>query len=139
MATERMQILEMLAQGKITPADAERLLDKIGLGANPSLGEAEAGPRTPSVAGPREIRYFCVKVQDPEGEHVNIRIPLAFVRAGIKLSTVLPKVAGRRLEAQGIDLTHLNGLEGEQLMEALRELDINVDSTSGETVRICCE
>ena len=138
MSTERMQILEMLAQGKITPADAERLLDKIGSGPAPNSEEAEPGPAADPDRG-RKIRFFCIKAESSDGEHVNIRIPLAFVRAGIKLSTILPKGAGRQLEAKGIDLSHLNGLQGEQLMEALRELNINVDSTGGDTVRICCE
>ena len=114
------------------------MLDKIGSGPAPNSEEAEPGPAADPDRG-RKIRFFCIKADSSDGEHVNIRIPLAFVRAGIKLSTILPKGAGRQLEAKGIDLSHLNGLQGEQLMEALRELNINVDSTGGDTVRICCE
>lgn len=38
-----------------------------------------------------------------------------------------------------MDLGSLSGLEGEELIEALRDLRVDVDSGKGDTVRIFCE
>jgi hypothetical protein len=48
MSTERKQVLEMLAEGKITTADADRLLDK--LNGSRATGDAGATAKTPPPA-----------------------------------------------------------------------------------------
>jgi hypothetical protein len=78
-------------------------------------------------------------VNSEDGDKVNVRVPLTLVRAGIKLRAVMPEHAREKLEANGFDLGHLNGMEGDELVSALRELNVDVDSAKGETVRIFCE
>jgi DNA-binding transcriptional ArsR family regulator len=140
MSSERRQVLDLLAQGKITAEDAERLLDKLsrstaGEGSSPG----EAGPGEPAAPGGR-VRFLRVVVNSEDGDKVNIRIPLSLVRAGIKLRAVMPEHARRKLEAKGVDLEHLSILEGDELVNALRELHVDVGSAQGETVRVfCCE
>lgn len=129
MSTERRQVLDMLAEGKITADDAERLLEKLA---------STAAPERPA-AGEARPRYLRILVDSNKGDKVNIRVPLALVRTGIKLSTMLPSDANEKLSERGIDLSHLAGLEGEDLIEALRELKIDVDADGGESVRIFCE
>jgi hypothetical protein len=138
MSSERRQILDMLAGGKITAEDAERLLEKLGHAARePRDGnEVEPGEQPVNSAHPK---YFRIKVNSVKGDTVNIRIPLAFVRAGVKLSTVMPESARRRIEEKGIDLSRLSDLKGEELVDALRELTMEVNSADGDVVRMCCE
>jgi hypothetical protein len=130
MKQERKQILEMLAQGKIQPEDAERLLDKLGAG--------EAGDAVPA-ASPSRLKYLRVFVDSSDGDKVNIRVPLALIKTGIKLGAVLPAHVSDKLDESGVDLHKLTELDGEELNDALRELEVNVDSNDGDVVRIFCE
>lgn len=130
MSAERRQVLEMLAQGKITPEDADRLLDKLA-GAPPPEGTVPV-----AVANPKFLR---VQVDSSDGDKVNIRVPLALVRTGVKLSAMMPKDASETLSEKGIDLSNLSTLKGEELIEALRDLTVDVNSSDGDKVRIFCE
>ena len=147
MTQERKQVLDMLAQGKITVQDAERLLDKLSA-IGTSVPESEVG-RT-GAAGPEPSgeggasrsgrpKYLRVLVDSSKGDKVNIRVPLSLVRAGIKLKAVMPEHARQQLSEKGIDLADLGGLEGEELLQALRELNVDVDAADGDKVRIFCE
>ena len=138
MSEERKKILEMLAEGKITAEDAERLLDKIGDGetgkSSASDASAPGGAERPS-----KLKYLRVFVDSSDGDKVNIRVPLALIGTGVKLAAVLPKDVNEQLGAQGVDLSKLSELDAEELKEALRDLEVDVDSGDGDTVRICCE
>lgn len=140
MGNERKKVLEMLAEGKITVDDAERLIARLNA-ANAELdGEASSESNRGNDPGPKKpLKYLCVVVDGSDGDKVNIRVPLALVRTGIKLSTLMPSEASQKLAESGIDLSHLSGLDGEELIEALRDLKVDVDSHEGDTVRICCE
>jgi len=170
MSKERKQVLEMLADGKISADDAERLLNKlgeedagegrrhrhhgggrghrrrkhlhIGVGSLPEddtsttvLDDDEDQPRNPTGAP----RYLRVEVHSKDDDHVSVRIPLRLIRTGVKLSTMLPSDTSAKLAEKGIDLSELGKLEGEELVDALRELKVDVDSADGDTVRIFCE
>jgi len=136
MTTERRQILDMLADSKIGSDEADMLLGKLGQQGNQqsdnSIGDAE------SIPGDRP-RYFYVKVDSANGDKVNVRVPIALIRTGLKLTTMLPKEANEKLAEQGIDLSQLSNLDEDELMEALKELTVDVDSSDGDTVRIYCE
>jgi hypothetical protein len=135
MSEERRQILEMLAQGNITAEDAERLLDKIA--------ESETGKSRASSPGGSDrsakFKFLRVHVDSPKGDKVNIRVPLALIGTGVKLAALLPNDVNEKLGAQGVDLGKLCELDADELYEALRELQVDVDSNDGDTVRICCE
>ena len=128
MSSERRQILDMLAQGKISPEDADRLLAKLDTSQPPSPPAAGASPK-----------FLRVMVNSEDGDKVNIRVPLALVRTGVKLSAMMPRDAGDKLKEKGIDLQNLAGLQGEELMGALRDLTVDVQSEDGDEVKIFCE
>jgi len=134
MKTERKQVLDMLAEGKISSEEAARLLEKL----DSKAVEGHAGPESGQVPAAK-LKYLRVVVDCSDGEKVNIRVPLALIRTGIKLSTMLPLVASKKIREKGIDLAQLSNLEGDELTEALRELTVDVDSSCGDTVRIFCE
>ena len=139
MSNEKRKVLEMLAAGRITAEDAERLLNRLGTAPRITAGEgSDSGDGEPETAK-RPLRYLRVVVDSSEGDKVNIRVPLALVRTGIKLSTMLPAEAADTLRERGVDLSELQGLKGEELIEALRELQVDVDSTEGDVVRVFCE
>jgi len=129
MTEERRKILEMLAEGKISAEDAERLLDKI-----------EAGPSSAAPPPPRKkIKWLLVCVDSDDGDKVNVRVPINLIRTGIKLGAILPRGASERIQASGIDLNDLSKLADEDLVEALADLHVDVNSEKGDTVRVYCE
>ena len=131
MSSERRKILDMLAEGKVDAEEAERLLGLVGAGPE--------GAETPGRSGGSPFKYLRVRVEpnaeageDAGSERVNIRVPLALLKAGMKLGSLIPKEASGRvkeaLSEKGIDFD-LRNVTDEQINEligALAELEIDV-------------
>lgn len=142
MSNEKKQILEMLSQGKINVQEAEALLSALNGKADVS---AEAGPQPM-----KEIKYLriCVDAKE-EGEEgsdkVNIKIPIKFIKAGLKLTAFMPEKAyekvNQALEEKGfpLDLKAMKDADFSELIQTLSEMDINVQDKQGAKVRIFCE
>jgi len=159
MSQETRKVLEMLAAGQITAEDAEKLLEKLDASASspaaPGADQAASGPegksatqrvwgwripaRDETPAPGQKLRFLRVMVDSPGHEQVNVRVPLAFLRAGMKLMGVLPPQVSAKLEEKGIDLAALRDLKGGELVEELKDLLVDVDSPNGEKVRVFCE
>jgi hypothetical protein len=139
---DRRLILDMLAQGKITAEDAERLLEAL---------DASKQETTAAATGPENKkarpRHLCILVNEgPRGERINVRIPLVVLRSGMKLASFLPRQAHAVVcDALGKEGIHLGGskVKAEQLDELLDQLrleDLVVDLDDKHTkVRIFCE
>jgi len=125
MSEERIRILRLVAEGKATPEEAERLLSAVG---KEAVVPAKGTPR-----------YLRVTVDSSDGDKVNIRVPLALVRAGMKFSALVPRDAREQMEEKGIDLGALSAMDTEELIQALQELEVNVDSHDGDVVKVFCE
>lgn len=140
MSEERRKILAMLAEGKITTEEAERLLAAVG--ESPGRSDGDVAPRR------RNWKYLRVLV-DADDDHsgptkVNIRVPMQLIRAGVKLSGVIPPEARTKINAamreKGVDFD-LNQVKPENLeefMDQLNELTVDVDNEKAK-VRIFCE
>jgi len=141
MSAERKKVLEMLAAGKISADDAEKLLEKLGQPEESRPASDDAGKETPAPKG--KSRYLRIEVDEPNGKKVNMRVPLAFVRSGMALAGVLPARIQQRLADRGIDIGLIAGIrdlpKDAQITEALEQLNINVDEPDGKRVRIYCE
>ena len=134
MSDSRMKILEMLSEGKITADEASSLLEKVSATENASTeSEEEIEPVHTSP------RYLRLVVDSSDGDKVNIKVPMSLIKTGIKLSALLPTDAADAIKDQGIDLAMLKDLPADELIQALRELEVNVDSADGDTVRIFTE
>ena len=139
MTAEGRKVLEMLAAGKITAEDADRLLDKLSPGRSPgSESSAPAGelPPAPEANSPRYLRII---VEKPGGDNVNMRVPLNFLRAQSGLLAILPQSVLDKLSDSDIDVSNLSSLRGKGLEVALQELNIQVEQSSGKKVRLYCE
>src|ERR1039458_4768736 len=94
MNENRMKILNMLAQGQITPDEAERLIAALENEA-PRAG-AEGVSEQGSKPKPKYVRVVVTdhnKHGDPV--NMNVRVPLGMLRAGVKLTGLIPKQIGR--------------------------------------------
>ena len=130
MNNNQKRILEMLAEKKISVEEAERLLSLTG-----ESPESEA-PNTEVATGQKvKPKYMRVQVTPEEGkstEHVNVRIPLSLVRAGLKLSAFIPSDAADNvndaLKQQGFDfdIRKIKGDDIEELIVAMSELEVDI-------------
>ena len=135
MSSERAKILQMVAEGTVTAEEGERLLGRLDptgtttARVEPELdtGERKSGP----------FKYLRVVVDG--SDKVNIRVPIGLIRTGITLTTLMPLSASKHLSEHGIDLSQFSNLDGDELMEALRDLKVDVDSEDGDTIRVFCE
>ena len=125
----------MIVQGTITPEEGEKLLSRLDPAkTTPPLVEPEldTGDRK---SGP--LKYLRVVLDGTD--KVNIRVPIGLIRTGIKLTALMPLSASEHLSEHGIDLSQFNDLDSDELMEALRELKVDVDSGDGNIIRVFCE
>jgi hypothetical protein len=129
---EKKRILNMLAEGKISVDEAERLLNALSGGESPD----------PESGGRKLPKFLRVLV---EGEtKVNVRVPIQLLRSGIKLGALLPEEARGKvdvaLQGKGIDFD-LGRVKPEQVDEFLAQLwDLSVDVEDGkDKVRVFCE
>jgi hypothetical protein len=137
VSVETRKVLEMLAAGKITSDDAERLLNKLAAVKEPAESGAPENREGPGATSPR--KYLRIVVDGGEGKDVNMRVPLGFVRSGVGLIGVLPPRVAQKLADKGFNLDVLSGLSGDKLNEALNELCVDIDTNDGKSVRIFCE
>jgi len=145
MSEDRARILNMLAEGKITAEEAEQLLDALETRtapAAPAAGPAIKGDPGPLIAA--LPKYLYVKVISDNGDNVDVKVPLALVRSGLKLTSLIPPQAMDQLNdsmsehGMSIDFNNLKPEDIDELIEALREMEINVNAANGDNVRVYC-
>ena len=133
----------MLAEEKITVEEAEKLLSALSEKREPS----PASQNTTETNGTLKLKYLRVVVEpaadSPNGERINIRVPLNLIRAGLKWAAFMPKHARHKvdeaLSEKGIDLD-FNQLTKEDLEELMVHLnDLTIDVEGSETIKIFCE
>jgi hypothetical protein len=137
MTEERKKILEMLANEKITIAEAEKLLHAVE-------SKIDEKPKGEALLKTRIPKYLFVKVDSTNGDKVNIRVPLKIIRAGIKLKSLIPQEAqdkiDEKLGEKGVNfkLEDISDENIQELMEALTDFEVNVEDKKGENVKIYC-
>jgi hypothetical protein len=108
---ERLRIMELIRDGKITPAEGLELLEALGLQDAPPTA-SEAGPEmedeeSDEGAPRKKARWLHIKVHDAEdNKHVNIKIPISLAKFAGKF---IPREAREEMAAQGVDFD-LEGL-----------------------------
>lgn len=124
------QVLEMLAAGRITTEEADRLIDALRepAGAAPKSAGAEQ-----PANNPRFLRVMVDAVDSTEGPiKVNVRVPFVLLRAGVRLASLIParaqdKVnAALRNEGVDIDITKIKPENLNEVIDALRDLTVDV-------------
>ncbi len=82
---ERLRILEMVAEGKLTTDEADELLGAMEPAPPPAARGAFATPALPHYLRPAPPqRYLTVRVTDGDQPKVNVRIPLGLARGAAK-------------------------------------------------------
>ncbi|MEA5031183.1 MAG: hypothetical protein VB025_03435 [Sphaerochaeta sp.] len=141
MAEERLRILGMLAEGKITADEADRLLEAMSNRTMQTVVE-EVKPSN----GFATCKYMHIRVEPKEGkssERVVVKVPLALVKAGLNFSKLIPKEARDKvqesMDSKGIPF-NMNEMKFEDLEEmfaVMEDLSIDVD-TEESTIQVFC-
>ncbi len=169
MSEETRRVLDLLAQGKITVDEADRLLAAIRPVSTGSAatGAAGKGAATGEAPSPKYLRITVTKTRSwpgDDGEHagrarmwpghmggrsreVTLRVPVALVRNGIRLGAMIPGLGGAGLQARlrergvDVDLSKIDVDTIDQLVGEFGEMNIDVVSGRGgkAQVRITCE
>jgi len=133
MGEEQKRILQMLAEGKINVEEANRLLALVRKEPGRETGETKRKEKT-------NYRYLYVKVEPKPGveamnpDRVLIRVPVALIRAGVKLKNLIPPQAADEIDKNlkgsgiGFDIRNLKDEDIEPLIDALGEMSIDVES-----------
>ncbi|MFC8074623.1 hypothetical protein ACFUN8_03670 [Streptomyces sp. NPDC057307] len=143
MNEQRRQVLQMLAESKITADEAERLINALERDRPESPPGAAPRPKT----RPKYLRVLVSSEDDGGGDgpsRVNVQIPLQLLRAGVRLASLIPPQALTRVNAAldksgvPIDLTELKPQHIEEFIDQLDEVVVDVDDP-GAKVQVFCE
>jgi hypothetical protein len=140
MSEERKRILKMLAEGKISASEAEDLLDALGA----TDGRQRDDDSGPALAKLKNARYIYVKVLSAQDDNVDVRVPLGLIRAGMRLTTLIPAQAmdhiksAMREKGMNFDLNNIKPDDIEELLKNIADMEVNVKSKNGDTVRVYC-
>jgi hypothetical protein len=137
---QRQQVLQMLAEGKITADEAGRLID--------ALERDQADPAAGATPRPKpRPKYLRVVAEDNSAggpSRINIRVPLQLLRAGVRLTSLIPPQALTRVNAElsksgvPIDLTELRPQQLEDLIDQLDEVTVDVGEPDSK-IQVFCE
>ncbi len=123
---ERMKVLKMIEEGKITAEEGTKLLSALDMGPRP--GKGPVPPPSPVGSG----RWLRIRVTDTTSGRpkVNVTIPMGLVNVGLKM--------GARFAPE------TEGLDWQQIADAINSgmigkiIDV-VDEQDGEHVEIFVE
>ena len=146
MSENQKKILEMLASKKISVDEAYRLLN--ALKTETDAPEDGGSARTTGKPKPKYL-HVCVvpghgHEHDLDAEVVNVRVPMALIRSGMKFTSLLPSEARDKvtdaLQEKGInlDMRNMKPEDLEEIIGALGDLEVNVVNDK-EVVRVFVE
>lgn len=140
MNEQRKDILDMLAEGKITAEEAEQLIAALERDQPPAVSSPGARPK----GNAKYLRVVVDALDSGEPTRVNVRVPLQLLRAGVQLAALIPAQALDRANAElsksgvPLDLTELKPAQLEALVEHLDEMTVEVDAPDAK-VHVFCE
>jgi hypothetical protein len=146
MSDSKKKILEMLDKKKITAEEAYRLLSVLD---SKEGGHEDAGRETNDKTKHKYLRVTIGPGENQSNsEHidrVNVRVPMSLIRAGIKLTSLIPPEAldkaNQALNDKGIkfDVRNMKPDDVESLIDALGDTQIDIEGGKGEKVKVFVE
>jgi hypothetical protein len=143
VSEETRRVLDLLAQNKISADEAEQLLKALGAAATDAPADGPADVARPKA---RWVRIY-VHQTGKEGKRdkdVNIRVPIAIVKSGLRLGALIPGLAGDQVAARmrekglDVDFTKLDAAAIDSVLKSLDDTHIDIDDGKAQ-VRITCE
>lgn len=152
MSDSKKKILEMLDKKKITADEAYRLLSAVDIQEDRHDNERRGTATDKGHDTKHKSKYLRVTITPGENrrEHeqpdrVNVRVPMQLVRAGIKFTSLIPPEAldktNQALKDKGInfDVRDIKPEDIESLVEALGDMEIEIEGNKGENIKVYIE
>lgn len=130
---DRIEVLNLLSEGKISAQEASKILDKI-----------DSGDATVSVDEQRQEvfvqekkdynkKMFRVIVDSSDGDKIRVNIPIALAKGAIKMSKGSNvNIGGVNFDEFGIDFEQIIQMIDEELQGEI----VSVDSADGDIIKI---
>ena len=140
MNEERLKVLNMISEGKISAEEGAKLLEAL------DKKDEKQPELTVQKKEKGNINYLFVDISpktDANKEKVHVKVPLALVRAGVNIASMLPTdvqdKVNNAMDEKGMkfDLSSIKPENIEELIQALEEMEVNIDSDE-HTVRVYC-
>ena len=93
MSDERLKILKMLEEGKITAEEAAGLIEAV-----------EASLSSAGESAGNKAAFLRIRVWEHDEEKVKVNVPLALARTVLR---AIPRSALQKINAQGVDIEQL--------------------------------
>ncbi len=133
-------LIEILDKHSKRGEEAEKLLDLIQKHGGGTMVESTV------ATDKKDLKYLRVTVDIKQGDNVNIRVPMALLRAGLKLSSLLPPTAYQKINEQmqqkgvKLDINQLISSGNiDELIQSISELNVDVNSAQGDKVKVFFE
>lgn len=139
MSAETRKVLEMLSQNKITPDEADKLLEKLSATAETSSDDASSSSAPASSSISSKPRFLRIVVDKPGQDQINVRLPFSFARNASMLAAVLPTRVREKLAEQGINFSETGDIDPKVWAAAIETMNIDVEKGDGKKVRVFCE
>lgn len=101
MSDEKIRVLEMIQNGKITAAEGLELLKAL----DASFIQQEDATNTGS-------RFLRIRITSGQNKKVNVNIPLSLLKAATKFASVgmklIPEEARQEMQKKGVDLSNID-------------------------------
>ena len=124
MMDERLRILKMVEEGKVTAEQAAELMKALGV---------EEENKTSLVKGRNYDKKMLRVVVDSKDDKVKIQFPVGAVKKILKVTGKLPIP---EKDLQGVDLSSMMEAVSECLDDEVEGDFVNVSAADGTTVRI---
>lgn len=147
MSAETKKVLELLAAGKISHEDAERLLDKLSGSAKSAQRDAtDTGTIVAGVAAtagnpspPRRPRFLHIQIERPGRDNVDVRVPLSVARGGRHWMAFLPRGVAEKLNEYGVQFGSFDEMSDAEFQATLDRINVDVVKGNGKRVRVYAE
>lgn len=128
---ERLRILKMIQEGKITAEEGAQLIEALAE-RKPPAPPAGLGPSAGRQPAGRPARWFLVRVTDTNTgkTRVNVRLPVSLINAGMKMGARFSP------EVEGLDMAML--MQVIESGETGKIVDV-LDEEDGEHVEVFIE
>ncbi len=134
MLDDRIAILKMLEEGKITAEEASKLLD--ALQASDARGQATLLEDARWEPPRKKAKWMRIEVNEKTGNRVHVKLPVAIVKAAMR-------IGGGHIHIGGFNSDELGPELMEEIEQALIEgetgLLVDVVDDSGDHVQIYLE
>ncbi|MDC7240773.1 MAG: hypothetical protein PQJ50_10475 [Spirochaetales bacterium] len=140
MVDDKMKILNMLAEGKISAQEAEKLLSAVDKAREP---EGSGGT---DLISSLESKFLYVQVEpkgDESSERVSVKIPFALLKAGLNIMGLIPEDVQETIQntmnekGMSFNLKDIKPENAQSFLTALEQLSIDVDADDS-TVKVYC-